>query len=90
METTFLAIACFIFLLMFIFVVAWIIGINQAEADYAKEYEQLKMYVRNSLLTKPNHEFIRDKFKEIRRFKCRNEEKLQVLEIEFYERFKNV
>lgn len=90
MKITFLAIAGFMFLIMFIFVMTWVIGVSQAKADYKKEYKQLKMYVRNSLLTKPYHEFIRDKFKEIRRFRCRDEVKLRELEREFYERFKNV
>jgi hypothetical protein len=87
METTFIWILGIILFLAFIFVVIKRIGVG-IETDYNKDYDQLVMYVRDSLITLSYYNFIRQKFTDIKRYKCRDKESLSMLEEEFKERFK--
>jgi hypothetical protein len=89
MKETFAWIATTFLFGMFLFVMAWVIGTSQAKADYKKDYERLLMYVRKSIVNPISYKFIREKFTDIKRYKCRDEEKLSVLEAEFYRRFED-
>jgi hypothetical protein len=87
MKETFAWIAATLLFGIFLFVMAWVIGTSQAKADYKKDYERLIMYVRNSFVTLPYYNFIRQKFADIKRYKCRDKKKLSLLEEEFKIRF---
>jgi len=87
---TLVSLLVFILFLAFMFVMSWLVGESQAKADYKKEYEQLKMYVRNSLITPQYCEFIKQKFSDIKRYKCKDNESLSALEGEFKSRFEEL
>ena len=86
-DSTFAWIAGTLLFIMFLFVMAWVIGTSQAKADYKKDYERLVMYVRKSIVAPLNYTFIRQKFADIKRYKCRDKECLSLLEEEFKKKF---
>lgn len=66
---------------------AWIIGVNQLERDYLRDYDRLRHMVCTFQVTARNFRAIKKRFDLISKYKCRNYEKLQVLEQYFYKRF---
>lgn len=64
-----------------------LIGINKLEEDYLTDYETLKNMVFHYPITEQNYFKIKVKFLNIRKYACANNEKLNVLERTFYERF---
>lgn len=65
----------------------WVIGLSKDEEDYLKDYEELHDLVYNGDLTTDNFNLIMDKMIDLRRYKCANKEKIDVLQITFYRRF---
>lgn len=89
-NTLLTGIACFIFLLMALFIIAWLInesGRKQLERDYERDFKKLVMLVNNSLVTASTKAYIIKEFEAIERYKCRNKEKIEVLKYAFYKRF---
>jgi len=83
----------FIFLLMALFVIAWLInesGRKQLERDYERDYKKLVMLVENSVVCASGKAYIIKEFEAIERYKCRNKEKIEVLKYAFYKRFASV
>ena len=63
------------------------LGTKRKEIEYERDYELLEMYVQYAIICEPSRKFIKSKFQEIAKYKCKNNEKLQVLEQNFYKRF---
>jgi len=74
------------------FVVAIVIreiGRRALLKDYEKEYDKLEKLVKNSPTYMEFYERIRDGFIRIKKYKCRDKEKIDVLERQFHNRFAN-
>ena len=56
--------------------------------EYDKQYRRLEMYVRHSLLSKQDYEFISAKFEILEKSRYKDTEKLSVLWGEFNQRYK--
>lgn len=67
----------------------WMIGSAYARQykEYIKKYKLLKVAVEDGFLTETNFRNIRTMFEEISKYDCREDERLSVLEAEFYKRF---
>ena len=74
------------------FVVAIVIreiGRRALLKDYEEEYDKLEELVKNSPTYMAYYEKIRDGFIRIKKYKCRDKEKIDVLERQFHNRFVN-
>jgi hypothetical protein len=69
---------------------AWIIGTLLLKEDYDKDYKSLKDWVKNAKVNQRNYNRIKEDFDKISKYKCRDEEKLSVLEGNFYSRFRSI
>lgn len=81
---------------LFIFAVAMVtilwffakwIGSAQLWKDYSASYDRLRIAVHNWDITYESYIVIADSFKEIRKFACRNDNKIYHLEQTFRKRF---
>lgn len=90
MKIILTTIAVLIVLTAVIIFVAWHVGNWLARIDYQADYNRLEMYVKQGNVTSLNYKSIREKFADIKKYRCANIEKLSVLEAEFYQRFNSV
>ena len=65
------------------------IGRRALLKDYEEEYDKLEELVKNSPTYMEFYERIRDGFIRIKKYKCRDKEKIDVLERQFHNRFVN-
>lgn len=70
---------------LFIF---WLAGNKQQHKDYEKLYERIVDSIEHEPVTGFNRDKIIDMFYEISKYSCKNYEKLQVLEENFYKKYK--
>jgi hypothetical protein len=79
-----------VFGLLFTGALIWVfreIGRNQLRFDYEIEYSALEKEVRTWVVCEGNREAIKDSFRRIEKYKCRDKEKISVLQSEFIKRF---
>ena len=70
-----------------IWVISWVFGISKLEEDYLKEYEELHDLVYHGEVTTDNFNLFMSKLPEIRKYKCADKEKLDVLQVSFYRKY---
>ena len=68
----------------------WRWGTSEIRRDYEHLYYQLKLYVENCKVNAETKAIIALAFKEINKFKCRNNEKLDVLYRQYKRKFKKI
>ncbi len=82
-------IAIVILIAFAIWLIRWIITIDDVEETYLIEYEELKNKVsKYDKHTNQREQTIRKLFDKISKYKCKNYEKLQVLEMYFNDKIK--
>ena len=71
---------------------AWCVAFTQCDVRclYEKKFRWLEDAVKYSLVNHVNYKNIKIAFAEIYEFECKDDEKLSVLEAEFYIKFKDV
>ena len=67
--------------------VAWLIGASNSESAYINDFNALVRAVREYKVTPRNFTVIENKFTAIEKYRCRDNERLDVLEREFYNKF---
>ncbi len=67
--------------------ISWVIGISKLEEDYLKEYEELHKLVYYGDTTTENFNLIMSRLPDLRRYKCADKEKIDVMQVTFYRRF---
>ena len=68
------------------FFAKWIGG-DQLWKDYCASYDRLKIAIENWEITYESYIVILDSFAQLRKFSCRDDEKIQILEQSFLKRF---
>jgi hypothetical protein len=75
-----------------LFVLGWWVGSYYAEVhkQYCKEFKYLQMLVFFSDINMPSYKAIESKFIDIKKYDCRDDDEISVLEADFYNKFKAI